>query len=405
VSRVSDKVEVKVTFNTITPLWTGNAWGENSEIRSSSLLGSLRFWFEVICYFSGICNEEDFDKKTGRFEKEVNRKDFEKGLLEKGNSFKAKIECLKEQNIPLPSIIFGTTNWKSLIEIKDIEYLGDYCFGNKLNLPYAIAFLKEDNSDEPEKFNTKEELNEFINNRYKNIGNWRKKQKKFREEYTTFFFPTPYFYGKFSVIFKIEKDILEAIFFPLLTFMEQYGFWGGRWNIGYGRLKVERIEKNGNIVNNWRKDDFELFDNTCFSWNSLVKNKGINSNAKPFEIVKDFLNIETFYCKKERYFETKISNIPLKIKIVKIKNLQDTHFENLIRELLKKKIEIRNCLRPDNSVQDKNIWDEFRHKLLGEQGEGSKILPYVYKENGQLNSGFLSIAGLLNLEKEGGQNG
>ena len=47
-----------------------------------------------------------------------------------------------------------------------------------------------------------------------------------------------------------------------------------------------------------------------------------------------------------------------------------------------------------------NEWRVFRHKLLGEQQEGSKILPYINEENNQLVGGFLSIAGLLNLERE-----
>jgi len=51
------KVEIKVKFETITPLWTGDAWGENSTIRPSSIIGSLRFWFEV---YNKICKNEDF---------------------------------------------------------------------------------------------------------------------------------------------------------------------------------------------------------------------------------------------------------------------------------------------------------------------------------------------------------
>ncbi|ACN99060.1 hypothetical protein SULAZ_0862 [Sulfurihydrogenibium azorense Az-Fu1] len=136
------KKEIEITFRTITPLWTGDAWRKNREIRPSSLIGSLRFWFEVICYFSGVCREEDFDGNSKRFEKEVNRENFEKCILENGSDFKSKIECLKKQEIPLPSIIFGTTGWRSLIEIGDVKYLEDYCFGNKLNLPSKICFEK-----------------------------------------------------------------------------------------------------------------------------------------------------------------------------------------------------------------------------------------------------------------------
>ena len=54
--------DVKVTFKTITPLWTGNAWRGCKEIRPSSILGSLRFWFEVLCYFNGVINDSYFDE-------------------------------------------------------------------------------------------------------------------------------------------------------------------------------------------------------------------------------------------------------------------------------------------------------------------------------------------------------
>ena len=67
------KREIAVTFRTVTPVWTGNAWQQMTEIRPSSLIGSLRFWFETIMYFAGVLNEKDFDFKKGRFEKELNK--------------------------------------------------------------------------------------------------------------------------------------------------------------------------------------------------------------------------------------------------------------------------------------------------------------------------------------------
>ncbi|RUM90456.1 MAG: hypothetical protein DSZ26_03000 [Thermovibrio sp.] len=42
---MGDRKKIEVTFKTITPLWTGDAWQENNKIKPSSLIGSLRFWF------------------------------------------------------------------------------------------------------------------------------------------------------------------------------------------------------------------------------------------------------------------------------------------------------------------------------------------------------------------------
>ncbi|RTZ60487.1 MAG: hypothetical protein DSZ31_01930 [Gammaproteobacteria bacterium] len=74
------KIPVEVTFETITPLWTGNAWGEMNEIRPSALIGNLGFWFEVLMYFGGVLEEKYFDREKGRFEKELDYKEFRKNF-------------------------------------------------------------------------------------------------------------------------------------------------------------------------------------------------------------------------------------------------------------------------------------------------------------------------------------
>jgi CRISPR-associated protein Cmr1 len=216
--------EVKITFKTITPLWTGDAWQENKEIRPSSLMGSLRFWFEVICYFAGICDKKDFN--NGRFEKEVDRKKLGDFIKENGNEL-TQILChlSNDQKIPLPSIIFGTTNWRSLIGIKEINKIEAF-----QNYPYHKGKLSI------------EEL---------------KYRKKDKEIIPIWFFKEG-FYGKFEVNFKVYEEILETVFYPLITFMDKYGYWGGKWNIGYGRLKVEKIEIDGSKVSDWCKDAFNL---------------------------------------------------------------------------------------------------------------------------------------------------
>ena len=378
--------EIKVTFKTITPLWTGDAWGDCKEIKPSAIMGSLRFWFETIMYFRGILENEDFNSKSGRFEKEVDRKKLKDFVQKHGND---KVEIIKylinKQHIPISSVIFGATNWRSLIEIKKIE------------------FDENRFQDEPK--------GKIIPNK-----KW--------------YFGSPSYQGEFEIIFKVKEEILNSIFYPLLTFMDKYGFWGGKWNIGYGRLKIESIEENNIVKNSWQKSDFELFGDICFSWENLINQMQLDNNASEYEILKMVLKVENFYCNTERKFEQKISNIPKKI--VLINNLlSDNNFEDLIKGLLVKKARIRNCLRyeceeifqkecfKDKKFQkDKKIkcnqkeieckeckkeimkWKNFRHKILGERGEGSKVLPFIFEENNQLKSGFLSVAGLLNLEGE-----
>ncbi len=428
------KKEITITFKTITPLWAGDAWQNNGEIRSSSLMGSLRFWFETIMYFADIINGKDFNPQNGRFEKEVNRKELRNFRLKNGNDVKEIINhLLHEQKIPISSVIFGTTNWRSLIEIKGIEPINGYCFGNHLNLPYAIGVKKSDYTVEV--FNTEDEWKEKVNTYQGNA--FKDKLKEAKKEFSFFFLSQPYFYGKFKVKFLLEQNIVDSIFYPLLTFMDKYGFWGGKWSIGYGRLKVESVEENNSSKFNWRKSDFELPNGICFSWNGVIDIKNINKNSLSL-ILKKILQVSKFYCNRERDFAEKTKSMPKKV--IVIDNLiSNKDLKSLIQELIVEKVKIRDCLRhpceekkdingeytsvfqkecfkDKNFIPEKEItcnekekqmkalcseinkWRNFRHKLLGEQGEGSKILPFIEEENNQLKGGFLSIAGLLNLE-------
>ncbi len=77
-------------FKTITPIYTGDAWQECREIKPASIIGSLRFWFEVLCYF-GV-NNEYFDKE-GKPSEKLNYKDFQEKLEDKINR---KLELLTE---------------------------------------------------------------------------------------------------------------------------------------------------------------------------------------------------------------------------------------------------------------------------------------------------------------------
>ena len=319
--------EIKVTFKTITPLWIGDAWGDCKEIKPSAIMGSLRFWFETIMYFKDILENEDFNSKSGRFEKEVDRKKLKDFVQKYGND---KMEIIKylinKQHIPISSVIFGATNWRSLIEIKKIE------------------FDENRFQDEPK--------GKIIPNK-----KW--------------YFGSPSYQGEFAIIFKVKEEILNSIFYPLLTFMDKYGFWGGKWNIGYGRLKIESIEENNIVKNSWQKSDFELFDDICFSWDELYVANDFN----------ELLNAE----KKIKFLEYFVS---------------ENSYKQSVIELIKLKMQKRAKYREDS---------EYRHKVFGSTKsppkkdllpQGSKVLPFIFEENNQLKGGFLSIAGLLNLEGE-----
>jgi CRISPR-associated protein Cmr1 len=360
------KVEVKVQLETITPLWTGDAWMENYEIRPSSLIGSLRFWFEVICYFGGICPAKDFDKEKGRVEKDIKNESIRKELLKHGTDFDGQISALKDLKIPIPAIIFGTTGLKSLIEINGIRYLNDYCFGNKLNLLSKFCISKNENNEVKE------------NNECPRRSN---------NDWSVFYFKIPYFWGKFEVVFRVPKEIKETIFFPLLSFMDKYGYWGGGWNIGYGRLRINRVKietevNNVKEVSNWRKDEFDFPKFDKLENNSSVKYDDLIKTVNFYELIDK--NID----------EITKTFLYQKIKKIQVKNC-NKDIKEVIKELIEKKAELRkkHKLNPQSE-------DEKRHEIFGysKPTEGSKILPYINRlDNNSYECGFLSIAGILSL--------
>jgi len=120
------KKEVQVIFETITPLFTGDAWQESKEIRPSSLLGSLRFWFSF--YWKLIkdgkverLNEKnvvsenlhELEKKMGKSLNKLIKK-----YLKNSSSLDEAIDkSLNTLRLSLPSRIFGCTGWKSRLSI------------------------------------------------------------------------------------------------------------------------------------------------------------------------------------------------------------------------------------------------------------------------------------------------
>ena len=339
-------VKIVVEFETITPIYTGDAWGKNSEIKASSVMGSLRFWFEVYCHFAGIDIKENEELKDKDYQKILKnlKKDIEETNIDNIDKY-----IFNKLPLTLPSKIFGCTGWKSRIEIEGIKYLNNYCFGNRLNLP-----------------------NKIINNK-----RW--------------FFSNPYFFGKFEIIFKFDSNVLNN-FLLLLSFMNDYGYLGGKNNIGYGRVKINKLR-----INN-ENHDLEAF------LNSILERKNLNLFTQSFNIIKEILGVKNFFCQTERDFDNKVNNLPQKVILLTTKNTQNKNYQQLTKELIEKKIELRNCLRAkkESNRNIQNKWKNFRHYIFGTtsgESNATKIIPYfnAKKDNTQWKIseyGFLSIVGI-----------
>ena len=346
--------EVKVKFKTITPLWTGDAWMENHEIRPSSIIGSLRFWFEVICYFAGITTDDDYEngKLKGNIENKNFRQEFLKLKNQEPNKDKDELVdmVLAKFGIPLPARIFGCTGWKGKIGIKkitDVSKSNDYDY-----------------------YQGKLEIKEL------------EYTKKYQNGQTKKVTPTWYFskgfVGEFTIIFEIKNNkTKDTIFYPLLNFIENYGFLGGKWNIGYGRAKIFlKINEKEIKLDDYKEFKFSQFNKYKKDENDKIVLNGYYSDKRFDDIINnktDFKELKNKNHKKILILKDQISN----------KNL-----EEIIKELIRLKA---TCRRDISDYSE-------RHDIFGTGGnnaQGTKILPWIYEENGELKGGFVSIAGLL----------
>ncbi|HEY8387442.1 MAG TPA: RAMP superfamily CRISPR-associated protein [Parasegetibacter sp.] len=365
--------EYTVHFETLTPLRAGDAWFQNkAPLKASSIMGSLRFWFEVICYFGGITKKEDYTIKikkgkysnkgskanfTGETEIEVmlladlKYRKFSERLVEliKKNEVKSSSadlvnEVLAEMEIPLPARVFGCTGWCGMIGIRKIEYERK----NGLKLDSRIGISKANISDP------------VIRND--------ECPKHSNERYSVHRFPES-FYGSFDITFTTDSNTARRILFPLLKFVEQYGYLGGAWSKGYGRVKVNFGDDNG--VYDRFSDYAEFTDNPVSFGKIINKVSG-----------------------KDELLSNKTESKNIRLLILGAQGAADSDVKAIMEKLVKEKV----FLRKDERDRIR------RHLVFGTTGDpevhGSKVLPWIRetgREKAWLEYGFISIADILHL--------
>jgi len=147
------KKEVLVKFKTITPLWTGDAWQNNREIRPSSLVGSLRFWFAFYWEIVKNGTTEKLDKSgvpkenLSELENPKENKTFREILrkkIEEIDDFDEAIdETLDKLGLSVPSRIFGCTGWKSRIKIEIKDFEEEYIRFDELEFEFPLNTIQQ----------------------------------------------------------------------------------------------------------------------------------------------------------------------------------------------------------------------------------------------------------------------
>ena len=357
-----------ITFETITPLFTGNASGEMTKIEPSSIMGSLRFWVELFCYFSGI--EGNMDSLNDSLDYKKFRNALKNSNIKEESSFETINEILADDNISIPSRIFGCTGWKSLVEISEIEPCNTFCFGNYFGL----------------------------NRIYLKGSRW--------------FFPKNYFFGEFKVKIKTVSILKKTVILPLLAFIEKYGFLGAKNNLGFGRVEIKKIvEKVENKKKKVNHNNFTQFNLRIlkrkeyrYKIDSIIQeDSSMDESSKSFEFLKKIFNCDKFYCHNERDFKekNKLGKIDKCILKFELFAMEEYNFENCIKRLLSIKSKIRKCLKPQNNIKKKKQWYNLQYKIFGNRGKhATKIIPFItrIRENDEekYECALISIAGILN---------
>jgi len=300
----------------------------------------LRFWFEVYCYAVGIL-VKNYEKEKVNFDKF--QESLKSMLGEEINLDEAKDTALAMQDISLPSRIFGCTGWKGQIEIENIKVKKDENFEDYQQNELPIAGYKK----------------------------W--------------FFPkkNEWFFGNAKITFVSNQVIIENIIIPLLSLIQQYGFIGGKNNLGYGRVKFfvdgKNIKKSVFKFSYFRKQhkrNLEKFDDVS-----------IFDGIQEISVFNELLN-----CKKIALWKYK-------------KDDNSVILKNIIEFLINYKAKQRAMQRNRNvrhykfgstSSRDEYYVNNIRnktHKISGPNA--TKIIPWINKmDNSGYEYGFLSLVGL-----------
>lgn len=346
---------VEIKMLTQTPVYTGDAFSKSYDLKPQSLLGSLRFWFEVFCFAAGELdtNYKKEELKADTFYSEVNE------ILEKQevSLFEAKKEALQKLGISIPSQIFGCNGWEGFVRIKEI---GFDKYTKKLKLPEII----------------------------------------YKDNKPAWYLPKGYLFGKAKVKFELaDEKIGVNIIFPLLNFIQKYGFVGGKNNLGFGRVTFS-------LENTIMSKNYNLAEFSQFRFNN--KTVAIDDVIEEMESFDDLINDDLVEKRKIGFFRFG------SYETEKEGNLEERYSE-MIKILLVKKSELRGKYRENNKKGNKedNTLDKKRHfvfgstvrdEYMGIKGpNATKIIPWIsHSEKNKCEYGFISL--ILLQDFPGGRN-
>ena len=219
---------MKIRIRTLTPIWTGGVNGKCTKLRETSIIGSLRWWFEAIVRGFGGYACDSVGEVTKKCE--LNVEEYKKGAR-------------PEELVCPVCYVFGTTGWSRRFRL---EINQSFCAiyqdslvvsGNRRSWYYPSGLVSCDG-----------EFNEIREILPVSITSIHKESEK-------------------------EVDI-DSIFKVLFTFVSKWGMICGKTAIGYGVVEFE--DENGKPIK-VEEEDVEAF----FNYLELKKNHGENAENTP----------------------------------------------------------------------------------------------------------------------------
>lgn len=228
--------EYSVSIKPLTPLWTGDAKGECSNLRESGIIGSLRWWYEALLRGLGfnVCDPTNENLRC-----KLNQKKFYEAL----NRGKSVLEALNEQKICPACQLFGCSGWARKFSLE---------INGEVNI---------ENIDKRDNMFSKRKVAGLISNEDITL--------KFRE---------------LKEITKQEYCLLNKT----LEIIANYGALGSRISQGNGVIK---ISKNELPVNNFT-GEFTEYNNLSESKGSNKTNNNNLPNIKNFHFYKFVIEFE-----------------------------------------------------------------------------------------------------------------
>ncbi|MEG4805975.1 type III-B CRISPR module RAMP protein Cmr1 [Microcoleus sp. F8-D3] len=193
---------MEVTINTLTPLWTGGIdTGKCDRIHETGLLGSLRWWMEVLVRGMG----EKVDEPTSESRNGLDPKKFDIKAYRQLQDEVERRQYLRAAGLCDVSQIFGATGWKRRfrLEIQDIQ-VSDATIQRSIKANRIYT------------------------------------DNKTKQKTPTWYFPTSPKSGFFTIqIQSLHPDFKPEVIGGLIQFIADRSALGARPQMGFGVIKVE----------------------------------------------------------------------------------------------------------------------------------------------------------------------